>query len=192
MAIANWVDRGTQPMRSSHINALQDAVGKIEDMLEVDVVGESGVALTAVTVSGDEYRIFQAPIGKRNWLSSPTPVIKKNGSVISTGFIIDHAGGTVEFATNLLVGDVITADVTYTTNISKAPKYFWTEEKTVTAGNNSFVLSNTVEDYMELEIIDLTYGVRWLETTHWTRGSQTITFTEASLSETLTFSIKAL
>ncbi len=192
MAKTNWVDRDTQPMRSSHINALQDAISKFEDILDVGVVAEVGVDLSPISVPSDEYRIFQATAGKRNWLLSPAPVIKKNGTTISTGFIIDYAGGSIEFSTNLLDTDDITADISYVTNITQSPKYFWLEEKTITTGNNSLTLDNTVEDYMTLEIIDLTYGARWLETTHWTRVSQTITFTESAFSEDITFEIKAL
>jgi hypothetical protein len=94
---------------------LQEAVGKIEDVLDMQLQAETGIGLSEVYISEqDRYRIFQAPEGKRNWASSPAPVIKKNGAVISSGFTIDYGGGAVIFSTPLSGTDTVTADFSRT------------------------------------------------------------------------------
>ena len=48
----------------------------------------------------DRYRIFVVDVGKRGWVATPTPIIKKNGVVlnqVTDGFEINYMGGSVEF-----------------------------------------------------------------------------------------------
>ncbi len=117
MAKTNWQDPGSMEIRSTHISGLQDAVGKIEDALGMKTVTETGIPLTEVYISDtDRFRIYQALVGKRNWLLSPAPVIKKNNVAISTGFTIDYGGGAIILSPSALATDVFTADVTYMTN----------------------------------------------------------------------------
>ena len=72
MAKTNWQDPGSSEVRSTHISGLQEAVGKIEDVLDLKLQAETAVPLTEVYISElDRYRIYQAPAGKRNWASSP-------------------------------------------------------------------------------------------------------------------------
>lgn len=111
MPKTNWQDPGSSEVRSTHISGLQEAVGKIEDVLDMQLQAETNVELSEVYISEqNRYRIFQAPEGKRNWASSPAPVIKKNGAVISSGFTIDYGGGAVIFSTPLSGTDTVTAD----------------------------------------------------------------------------------
>jgi parallel beta-helix repeat protein len=111
MPKTNWQDPGSSEVRSTHISGLQEAVGKIEDVLDMQLQAETGIGLSEVYISEqDRYRIFQAPEGKRNWASSPAPVIKKNGAVISSGFTIDYGGGAVIFSAPLSGTDTVTAD----------------------------------------------------------------------------------
>lgn len=115
MPKTNWQDPQTSELRSTHISGLMEAVGKIEDVVGMNTFAEAGIALTEVFISaGDRYRIYQAPAGKRNWLASPAPVIKKNGGVISSGFTIDYGGGAIIVSPAAIVSDVFTADATYT------------------------------------------------------------------------------
>jgi len=115
MAKTNWQDRTSEEIQSSHINGLQEAVGKIEDILDMQLQAEVGVTLTEVYISEqDRYRIYQAPTGKRNWASSPAPVIKKNGVTITEGFTIDYAGGAIIVSPSAILTDVFTTDVSYT------------------------------------------------------------------------------
>ena len=115
MAKTNWQDPKSGEIISPHISGLQEAVGKLEESLGISSTAETDIALSEVYISdSDRYRIYQAPEGKRNWLSSPTPIIKKNGVEITTDFIIEYGGGALVFTTPLLSTDVVTADATYT------------------------------------------------------------------------------
>ncbi len=110
MAKTNFQDPGSTEVRSTHISGLQEAVNKIEESLAMDSEAETDVVLSELYIDEDDrYRIYQAPAGKRNWLASPAPVIKKNGGTISTGFTIDYGGGAVIFNPSLTGTDTVTA-----------------------------------------------------------------------------------
>lgn len=115
MAKTNWQDPKTSEIRSTHVSGLQEAVGKIEDSISMQTVAGTDIALSEVYISsGDRYRIYQAPEGKRNWVSTPIPVVKKNGSIIASGFEIDYGGGAIIFGSPILDTDTVTVDATYT------------------------------------------------------------------------------
>jgi hypothetical protein len=121
MSKTNWQDPQTSEIRSTHISGLQEIAGKIEDILDLQLEAETGVTLTEVYISEtDRYRIYQAPIGKRNWADSPAPVIKKNGVQITSGFTIDYGGGAIILSPPATAMDVFTADITYIKNASTA------------------------------------------------------------------------
>ena len=118
MAKTNWQDPQSTEIISPHISGLQEAIGKIEESIGIETQAETGIALSEVFISNDDrYRIYQAAEGKRNWLSSPAPVIKKNGVIINDDFVIEYGGGAVIFTNPLTIDDVLTADVTYTVKI---------------------------------------------------------------------------
>lgn len=118
MSKVNWQDPGSGEIISPHVSGLQEAVGKIEDAIQMKTKALTGVALSEVYISDtNRYRIYQAPAGSRNWASNPVPVIKKNAAIISTGFEIDYGGGAVIFNPPILGTDVITADVTVLDNM---------------------------------------------------------------------------
>lgn len=71
-------------------------------------------------------------------------------------------------------------------------KYKWTEEKTITVGNNSLTLDTLIEDSNKLLIIDRKYGAEWIENREWNRIGQVVTFTESSFIEDMTFIIICL
>jgi len=119
LAKTNFQDPGSSEIRSTHISGVMEAINKIEESLNMDTVAETDVVLPELFISEDDrYRIFQAPEGKRNWLNSPAPVIKKNGVEISTGFGIDYGGGAVVFNPPLTASDTVTASFTRTKNTS--------------------------------------------------------------------------
>ncbi|HHX60988.1 MAG TPA: hypothetical protein GX707_09805 [Epulopiscium sp.] len=119
MAKTNWQDPKTGEIISPHISGLQEAVGKIEESIGMESINETDIPLSEVFISNDDRcRIYQAHEGKRNWLPSPTPVVKKNGDIIINDFEIDYGGGAVVFTTPILESDVLTADATYTINQS--------------------------------------------------------------------------
>jgi len=123
MAKTNFQDPQTSEIISPHISGLQEAVGKLEESVGVETFQENGIPLNEVYIAEDDrYRIFQAPAGKRNWLSSPAPVIKKDGQVISEGFSIDYGGGSIVLDINDETEHVYTADATYTKSLDSSFK----------------------------------------------------------------------
>lgn len=118
MPKANWQDPQDGETKSTDISGLQDAVGKMEDALNLGTTAETDVSLAnvpAYNTSGvQEYRIYQASAGKRNWLASPAPTVKKNGSVITTGFSIDYGGGAILLDSSALNTDTFTASFSRT------------------------------------------------------------------------------
>ncbi|HEY8400955.1 MAG TPA: hypothetical protein VIK89_06820 [Cytophagaceae bacterium] len=114
MSYVNWQDPGTREIRSTDISGLQEIVSKLERSVGMGTVSETNIPLTEVYISeNDRWRIFQAPVGKRNWVSSPAPVIKKDGVVINSGFVIDYGAGAIILATNDTEEHTYTADATY-------------------------------------------------------------------------------
>ena len=115
MSKTYWQDPRSTEIRSTHISGLQEAVGKIEESIGIETKSEVDISLSEVFISNDDRcRIYQAPEGKRNWLSYPAPVIKKNGIVTTDDFEIDYGGGAVIFTTPILETDTIAVDVAYT------------------------------------------------------------------------------
>lgn len=113
--ITNWQDPVSGEIYSSHISGMQDAIGKIEDSIGLQTVAESGLSLSEVFIEdNDRYRIYQCAVGRRNWLASPAPVIKKNGVTITEGFTIDYGGGAIILYENAISTDFFTVDCTRT------------------------------------------------------------------------------
>ena len=110
----NWLDPQTTEIRSTHVAGLQEAVGKLENAVDIQTTAVTNQTLIELYIQAeDRYRIYQA-VGKRNWLASPAPVIKKNGATISSGFEIDYGGGAIIFNPRLVGTDTVTADFTHT------------------------------------------------------------------------------
>lgn len=154
MAKTNWQDPSSTEMRSTHISGAQEAIGKIEESIGIQTLAETGISLTEVFISNeDRCRIYQAPVGKRNWLSSPTPVIKKNGVTITDGFEIDYGGGAIIFTTRALETDVFTCDITHTVKVEGkglSTNDFTTVEKAKLEGieteaNKTIIVNNLTE-----------------------------------------------
>jgi hypothetical protein len=153
MPKTGWQDPGSSEVRSTHISGLQEAIGKIEDILDVQLQAETGIELSEVYIfEGDRYRIYQAPEGKRNWATSPAPVIKKNGVVISTDFTIDYGGGAVIFTTPILGTDTVTADFSRTktdgnklATLDAADVHYDNEESELEATDTQAAIDETVD-----------------------------------------------
>lgn len=100
MANTPWVDRTSEEIMSHHVSGLQDAVKNVEQALNMDTEAVVEYGLTLLADADGGYRIAEAA-GKRNWLTSPAPVIEKLVATvwetITIGFSIDHAGGAVIF-----------------------------------------------------------------------------------------------
>lgn len=95
----DWQDPKDEEICSIHISGLQDMAIKLEESVGLNYLSATDIQLEmipAYNAGGQlERRIYQAPIGKRNWLSDPSPVIKKNGEAITSGFITDYGNGAI-------------------------------------------------------------------------------------------------
>lgn len=114
---------GTSEALSPVISGLTNAVSKIADTLNMQTSTMTDYVMTEVYISEtDRYRIYEVELDKKGWLSTPTPIIKKNGTAISSAtdnFVIDYLGGSIEFkGTRPVDGDVLTVSATYITNLS--------------------------------------------------------------------------
>lgn len=71
-------------------------------------------------------------------------------------------------------------------------KFFWEEFHTVEAGESSFTLTNTVQNYQKLHIIDTKYPSEWLEgeEKNYTIDGQIVTL--PVLTEDLVFRVRAI
>ena len=107
-------DPRSAEITSPPLASMSEAISLVTDALNMQTASETDIPLTEIYISEtDRYRIFQAPEGKRVWLASPAPVIKKNGTVVS-GYTI--AGGGIIFDENQSDGDGFTVDCSYIIN----------------------------------------------------------------------------
>lgn len=112
---------GSSEIQSPLIAGITEGLNKLSSVLNLKTGTLEDVQLTAVSIDNDEKnknRIFEANFGNRLWLSSPAPVIKKNGSEITqsgSNFTIDYIGGSITFSAESKPadGDVITVSATY-------------------------------------------------------------------------------
>lgn len=109
----------TSDARSSWLAGLTEACNKLSGVLDMKTATFENLNLPELYISEtDRYRIYQAPLGNKLWLSNPAPVIKKNGTVITPdidGFEIDYLGGSIAFEgeNGATQADVFTASATY-------------------------------------------------------------------------------
>lgn len=95
---------GSSEIQSPLIAGITDGLNKLSGVLELKVGMLSDVKLTAVSIdssSDNKNRIYEAGLGNKLWLSSPAPVFKKNGTVITQekdNFSIDYVGGSITFS----------------------------------------------------------------------------------------------
>lgn len=112
-------DPMTSDARSPWLAGLTEACNKLSAVLDMKTATFENLNLPEVYISStDRYRIYQAPLGNKLWLATPSPVIKKNGNVITPetdGFTIDYLGGSIAFEETYILTewDVITASATY-------------------------------------------------------------------------------
>lgn len=118
MAKTPIFDPGTSEIRSPLIAGITEGLSKLSDIINMDT-DTTTITLNNVPITdSDKNRIYQAPNGKRLWLSDPAPVFRKNGEIITPEtdfFSVDYVGGAIAFerAYRLTETDVVTAKVTY-------------------------------------------------------------------------------
>jgi hypothetical protein len=99
--------------------------GKIGAAYRTD--GLASVAFTVEATTGNatytRYAITNA--AKRFWDDTVVPVVKKNGTVVSSGFSIEYAGGVVVFNPAILNTDVIIVGGNYFNIVQCATFFNW-------------------------------------------------------------------
>lgn len=119
---------GSSEIQSPLIAGITEGLNKLSAVLNLKTGTLEDVQLTAVSIDNEEKnknRIYEANFGNRLWLSSPAPVIKKNGSEITqsgSNFTIDYIGGSITFSADSKPadGDTITVSATYIVAESEA------------------------------------------------------------------------
>lgn len=99
--------------------------GKLGAVYKTD--GTASIAFTDEATTGNaaytKYVISNS--NKRFWDNSVLIVVKKNGTVISSGFEIEYAGGVIVFTTPLTDTDVITVSGKYFNIVQCATFFNW-------------------------------------------------------------------
>lgn len=99
------------------ISALQDAVNKVEAILQMATASTTGHPMTAVVDQDDSnmhYKIYEGSI--RGWLETPTPTIYRNSVPVDSGeYTLYASSGAIVFTAQQLDTDIITADFTHVT-----------------------------------------------------------------------------
>lgn len=115
MAKTPFKDLGSVEILSGHINGLQHAINKIEEILDMRTNIATQHQLNPVADQDEpalRYRIYEGTI--RNWLEDPAPVIYRDGSVVQpTEYTVYPAYGVVVFNEQQSPTSQITADFSY-------------------------------------------------------------------------------
>ena len=112
--------------QSSVIAGITGALHKLSNVLDLETASFEDVVMTEIFISNtNRHKLYQVDIDKKGWLETPTPIIKKNGIVISPitdNFVINYLGGSIDFvgdeSQRPTETDVITASATYVKNAS--------------------------------------------------------------------------
>lgn len=105
---------GSSEVQSPLVAGLTEGLWAISKVLNLTVENIENEPLKAVSIDSQEQnknRIYEVNFKKKLWLTSPQPIIKKNGVQIlqtTTPFTIDYIGGSVTFEKNLSDLDQIT------------------------------------------------------------------------------------
>lgn len=119
MARSPIVDPRTSEARSSWLAGLTEVCNKVTGILDMKTDTFKDIPMPELYISEDDrFRIYQVDNGNRCWMQVPTPVIKKNGAIITElndGFEIDYLGGSIAFEDEyrLTADDVLTVSATY-------------------------------------------------------------------------------
>ena len=115
MAITPFKKVTSREIYGADISGLQDAVNKVETILDMQTTVTTGHGLTAVSDQVEpamHRRIYEGTI--RNWIENPPPVIKRGGVAVAVGeYVLYAAQGMVVFGQQQAADAAITADFTY-------------------------------------------------------------------------------
>jgi len=105
----------SREMYGADISGLQDAINKIETVLDMHTAGAANHALHAVSDQPEpaqHRRLYEGTI--RNWLETPTPIVRRSGVVVpSVEYTLYAAQGLVVFHQQQEISATVTADFTY-------------------------------------------------------------------------------
>lgn len=112
---------GSSEIQSPLIAGITEGLNRISSILNLKTGTLEDVQLTPVPIddqASNKNRIYEANTGNRLWLSSPAPIFKKNGAVITqsgSNFSIDYIGGSITFPEESKPSDsdTITVSATY-------------------------------------------------------------------------------
>ena len=115
MAITPFKKVTSREIYGADISGLQDAMNKIETVLDMSTATTINHTLLAVSdqpESALHRRVYEGTI--RNWLESPAPVIYRGGVVVPVGeYTLYAAQGAVVFSQQQATDATITADFTH-------------------------------------------------------------------------------
>lgn len=130
MAKMPFYDPRDSEVLSPLMAGFSEGLGVLSEILNLNTKTIKGVALeklTWINSEGDTVlgMLYQAPQGNKLWLTTPYPVIRKNGTIITESadhFTIDPIGGGLFFEEQyaLLEDDEVTVDATVVTPSSQA------------------------------------------------------------------------
>lgn len=130
MAKMPFYDPRDSEVLSPLMAGFSEGLGVLSEILNLNTKTIKGVALEKLTWINSEGHtvlgmLYQAPQGNKLWLTTPYPVIRKNGTIITESadhFTIDPIGGGLFFEEQyaLLEDDEVTVDATVVTPISQA------------------------------------------------------------------------
>ena len=130
MAKMPFYDPRDSEILSPLMAGFSEGLGVLSEILNLNTKTIKGVALEKLTWINSEGHtvlgmLYQAPQGNKLWLTTPYPVIRKNGTIITESadhFTIDPIGGGLFFEEqySLLEDDEVTVDATVVTPSSQA------------------------------------------------------------------------
>lgn len=130
MAKMPFYDPRDSEILSPLMAGFSEGLGVLSEILNLNTKTIKGVALEKLTWINSEGHtvlgmLYQAPQGNKLWLTTPYPVIRKNGTIITESadhFTIDPIGGGLFFEEQyaLLEDDEVTVDATVVTPSSQA------------------------------------------------------------------------
>ena len=130
MAKMPFYDPRDSEVLSPLMAGFSEGLGVLSEILNLNTKTIRGVALEKLTWINSEGHtvlgmLYQAPQGNKLWLTTPYPVIRKNGTIITESadhFTIDPIGGGLFFEEQyaLLEDDEVTVDATVVTPSSQA------------------------------------------------------------------------
>lgn len=120
VATTPYFDLSSEDILSAHISALQANINKLESVLDLVTTQVTGHVMNPVADQTDQtlrYKIYEGV--DRNWLTSPSPIIYRNGTVVnSSEYTLHAAQGAIVFLNQQKSTDAITYDATIITGNS--------------------------------------------------------------------------